>query len=66
MATEVSPPPPGKNFGLTIAIAEYEGTSAIGVTGSGWVNDSTTVFLGLGMDSTKDHQAAKVGASFYW
>ncbi len=66
MATEVVPPAPGKKFSLTITVAEYEGTSAMGVTGSGRLNDSTTLFLGLGMDSNKDHSAAKVGANFQW
>ena len=66
MATEISLPQQGKNFSLNLSMAEYEGTSAIGVTGAGRLNDSVTLFFGYGTDVNNNHSASKVGVNYQW
>ncbi len=66
MATKVFLPDPGKDFRMNVGVAEYEGASALGISGSGRVDDNTALYFGLGTDTGGEHTAIQVGASYQW
>ena len=66
MAMDVLAPSPGKKFRLNLAMAEFEGTNAIGITGAGRVNDNVSLYFGYGVDIDNNYSALKVGTSYEW
>ncbi len=66
MATKVFLPDPGKKFRVNVGVAEYEGASALGISGSGRINNDTALYFGLGTDTAGEHTAVQAGASYQW
>ncbi|MES9855919.1 MAG: YadA C-terminal domain-containing protein [Sedimenticola sp.] len=66
MATKVFLPDPGKKFRINVGVAEYEGASALGFSGSGRINNDTALYFGLGTDTGGNHTAVQAGASYQW
>lgn len=65
-AMNVFLPDPGKNFAMSVGMGYYDDASAIGVTGSGRIDGSTSYFFGVGSAGSGDTTGAKAGLVFQW
>ncbi|MES9901040.1 MAG: YadA C-terminal domain-containing protein [Sedimenticola sp.] len=66
MASTINMPRSGKNFNLTVAVAEYQGYKAMSISSAVRVNKQTNLFMSLGATNSGKYTASKFGASFDW
>jgi hypothetical protein len=65
-AMDVVLPDPGKQFRVNVGGGYFNGQTAIGMTGSGRVNDDVALYFGIGSDTGFNETVGKVGVSYQW